>query len=253
MSAGQSQFGRALLDPHCMPPPGLTNPDGVPATKRFDIYRNNVTISLTDALHLAFPVLRKIVGTANFDILARAFLRAHPPLSPVLMQYGQEMPAFVQDFAPVRDLGYLPDVARLELALRQSYHAADSVPAEPAILQGMDPGDMLRLSLILAPSLRLIRSRWPVHAIWRYNVEAGTPKPQAAGQNVLITRPGFDPVPQVLPAGGGVFVEALQTGATLGTAIDAATARLPDFDPAPVLALLLDAAAIVGIDRGLAE
>ena len=44
---------------------------------------------------------------------------------------------------------------------------------------------------------RLIRSRHPVHAIWAYTMENG-PKPQAGGQNVLISRPEYDPAMTVL-------------------------------------------------------
>ena len=43
-------FARALLDPSAGVPAGLLRPDGAPAARRFDIYRNNVVASLVDAL-----------------------------------------------------------------------------------------------------------------------------------------------------------------------------------------------------------
>ena len=108
----QAEFRAALLDPARLAPPGLTAPDGRPAGRRFDVYRNNVTVSLTEALRQAFPALRKLVGEDFFAAMAREHLRAHPPASPVLMFYGGAMPAFLETFPPVAHLPYLAAEAR---------------------------------------------------------------------------------------------------------------------------------------------
>ena len=71
MTVSQTAFRHGLLDPALPAPDGLVNPDGAPATKRFDVYRNNVAVSLSDALESAFPVIRKLVGD-NFDECAEA-------------------------------------------------------------------------------------------------------------------------------------------------------------------------------------
>ncbi len=244
MSVRQTAFARAILDPAAEVPPGLTNPDGAAATRRFNVYRNNVAVSLTEALETAFPVIRKLVGEAQFKLLAGAYLRAHPPASPLMMHYGQEMPAFLAGFEPVRSLGYLADVARLELALRASYHATDAAPIAPETLQNMPPDQLMATRLRLAPAVRLIRSRWPVQGIWRFNMEPGAPKPEPGGQNVLITRPDYDPVLTVLAPGGGTFVAAIQDGRTFAEAFDTAAAQVPTFDLAGLLQTLIAGNAI---------
>ena len=48
--------------------------------------------------------------------MAREFVRAHPPSSPLLFLYGQEFPAFMETFEPARSIPYLADVARIERA-----------------------------------------------------------------------------------------------------------------------------------------
>ena len=130
----QSAFAQALLDPDAAVPEGVVGPDGRPDAKRFAVYRNNVASSLTRALEAAFPVVQKLVGTEFFGAMAQIYLRAHPPLDRRLMLYGQSFPAFLEGFPPVAQLGYLPDVARLEQAMRESYHAADSMPIAPDAL-----------------------------------------------------------------------------------------------------------------------
>ena len=242
MIVDQTAFRRALLDASAPRPEGLSDGAGAPAGRRFDVYRNNVAVSLTEALETAFPVVAKLVGAANFKLLAGAFLRQHPPSSPLMMFYGAEMPDFLAGFGPTADTRYLPDVARLELALRESYHAADASPVAADVLAAMPPETLVGARLRLAPSARLIRSDWPIHAIWRFNTEPGSPKPQMAAEDVLILRPDFDPLPHPLPPGGGAVVARLMDGATLGEAIENEAVDL-----AALLALLIGQGAITEV------
>jgi hypothetical protein len=237
-------FAAALLDPEHAVPANLRGPDGAPAGRRFSVYRNNVAVGLKEALAQAFPVLRKLLGEAFFDAMAGVFLRAHPPSSPLMMAYGVEMPAFLAGFPPVAHLGYLPDVARLEIALRESYHAADATPIVPGDLAGIAPAELAALRVTLAPALRLLRSAWPVHGIWSANTH-GTPVPDLrVPEDVLVTRPAWEPLPLPLPKGGHAFVVALAAQASLGDAVQAAG---DDFDLAATIAMLMDGGAITGL------
>ncbi|MGC1488841.1 MAG: DNA-binding domain-containing protein [Albidovulum sp.] len=242
----QSAFRQAILDPALPVPDGLTDPQGRPAGRRFNVYRNNVTVSLTEALRQAFPVVLKLVGEDFFTAMAQIHLRAHPPKTPLMMYYGADMPAFLQGFAPVAHLGYLPDIARLELALRQSYHAADSTALPAETLSALAPDILLSSRLVLAPALQLIRSDWPVHSIWMANAR-NTPPPKAMqAEDVLVTRPGFDPEPLLLPAGAATFIATLQAGQRFDAAFDAAG----DFDLTATLEILISGGAITEILPG---
>lgn len=239
----QATFAAALLDPEAAVPAGLVDPWGQAAPKRFSVYRNNVAGSLTRALEAAFPTVRKLVGDEFFVALAGVFLRAHPPRSRMLVLYGDEMPEFLERFQPVAGLGYLSDVARLDQAMRESYHAADSDPLPEAEFQRLIGEDIAGLRLRLAPSLRLVPSRWPVVSIWVANHESGR-SPQAVAEDALILRPEFDPRPHVLPAGGAAFLAAVLAQRTLGEAVEVAGGAL---DLSAILALLIRGRAITGV------
>ncbi|SIO01585.1 Putative DNA-binding domain-containing protein [Rhodovulum sp. ES.010] len=243
--SGQDVFAAALLQPDRTPPAGLMGRDGAPAGRRFDVYRNNVIASLIDALGTGFPVVRALLGARFFGAMAGAFVRAHPPRAPRLTLYGDALPGFLEGFAPVAHLGYLPDVARLELALRQSYHAADATPLAPGRLAALPPGALATLRLDFVPALRLLRSDWPVHDIW--HAHHGGPKPGAGPQEVLIARPGFDPAPHLLPPGGHDLLTALIAGAPLGQAMDTPHGGFPETHLSTLLQVLLDTGAICGI------
>ncbi|MFA7290739.1 MAG: DNA-binding domain-containing protein, partial [Rhodocyclaceae bacterium] len=123
-----SHFAAALLDPAQPAPAGLITWNGSDPAQRFGIYRNNVMVSLIEALADTFPVVQTLVGEEFFRAMAREFVRVSPPVSPVLAYYGDEFPAFVEHFPPAASLPYLADVARLEYARVLAFHAADSVP-----------------------------------------------------------------------------------------------------------------------------
>ncbi len=246
MSVSQTTFHSALLDANQPIPEGLLDAEAQPAGRRFSVYRNNVAVSLTEAMHQAFPVITKLLGTQNMDGLAGIFLRQHPPASPLMMFYGEEFPAFLESMPQLSHLGYLPDVARLELALRRSYHAADGEAIAPEAL-AIPPEDLMQAKLVLAPAVHVLRSDWPVHAIWQFNTQDGAPKPQAEAQDVLITRPEYDPAPHLLPAGGAAWIARIQTGQTIGNAFEATVAETPEFDLGTTLALLLQGGAITSV------
>lgn len=241
----QSAFAAALLNPDLPPPPGIIDPQGRPAPKRFDVYRNNVTTGLGKALEAGFPAVLSLVGVDFFRAAATAFLRNHPPTSQIMMLYGAEFAAFLTGFHPAKPLGYLPDVARLEQALRISYHAADATPIAPDRLTALPEARLLSARFQLAPSLRLLRSDWPILSIWSAALHAGPP-PQMGAQDVLVLRRDFDPVPHLLPPGAADFVTALLASEPLGAALIRAG---DSFDLTATLTLLIQNNAIVEIDQ----
>lgn len=214
----QSGFRAALLDPARPVPEGLTDPQGRPAGRRFDVYRNNVVSSLTEALRASFPAVRSLVGEDFFTAMAQVFVRAHPPTSRMLMFYGGPFPAFLESFEPVATLPYLADVARLELALRESYHAADAAPISAGVLTEIGPDRLAAARLDFAPAMRLLRSPWPVATIHAASLHGGPAPADWQGEDVLIVRPDFDPDPLVLPPGAGDVMAALIAGLPLSGA-----------------------------------
>ncbi|PRY94653.1 hypothetical protein BCF33_0247 [Hasllibacter halocynthiae] len=236
----QGTFRAALLDPRAATPAGLTGPAGATSPRRFAVYRNNVAASLTEALANGFPVVAKLVGERFFRAMAGVFLRAHPPASPMLTRWGEDFPHFLAGFGPAAPLPYLPDVARLELALRRAYHAADAPALDTARLGRLAPDALVTARLHFAPAAWTLASSHPVHAIWAANAQHG-PKPGHGPQEVLVGRRGFHPVATLLPPGGAAVTRALMDGVPLGDAAEGA-------DLAPLLAAWLQAGALTDLE-----
>ena len=244
MTFTQAAFQAAILDPEAAVPDGVINPDGAPAQKRFNVYRNNVAVSLSDALETAFPVVRKLVGDAFFRAMAGVYLRKHPPKSPLMMFYGDAMPQFLGRFGPAKSIAYLPDIARLELALRHSYHAADATPIDAHALSTRAPDALMSAKLRIAPATQTVSSDYPIHAIYRANTQTDAPKPVMQAESVLITRAAFDPEIHPINAAAATCVAALQKGQSLGQAMATADKTL---DLGAILGLLLVQGAVTEI------
>src|ERR1700745_53959 len=127
-------FTSALLDPEQVIPSLVNGPKGKAANKRYNVYRNNVTVSLIDALAAIYPAVQRITGGEVFRAMARFHVRATPPTSPLLFEYGRDFPAFIEQYEHARLMPWLADTARVERAWLDAYHAADAVPLPPDAL-----------------------------------------------------------------------------------------------------------------------
>lgn len=245
----QRTFAAAILDPARNVPPGLVGPDGEPSARRFAVYRNNVVAGLIEALKHAYPAVLRIVGEEFFVAMARVYVARHPPLSPIMLAYGAGFAKFLRNFPPVESLPYLADVAQLERAWLEAYHAAEAVPLDAAALAMIAAADLPRLRLVLHPSVRVVCSSFPALHIWQTNIEGGLAIAidiGAGGQDALVTRPAAEVEVRELPAGAALFIESLALGAPVVEAAMVGLHDTPRFDLARTLAGLLAAGALAG-------
>ncbi|MGE0725449.1 MAG: DUF2063 domain-containing protein [Alphaproteobacteria bacterium] len=246
-AAFHDRFRAALLDP------AQPVPAEVAATfaARFAVHRNNVVAGLSAAVAARFPAVARIVGDDFFGAMARVFVRTHPPRTPVLHEYGEAFPAFVEGFPPAAELPYLADVARLELARGAAWHAADADPVSHEVLAAIPPHALPEARLHLHPSLYVVASPHPILTIWSMNGGGREPEPIAAWrpQTVLVIRPhGEVEMREIAPDEARLIAE-LASGASLGAAVLRADVR----DLGATLALLLETGAIVALDTHPSE
>jgi hypothetical protein len=250
----QNAFAAALLHPGQPLPEGITTARGVADPLRFAVYRNNVYVGLTTALDHRFPVTKRLVGSDFFTGMARAYAADHRPASPLIMSYGDDFPDFIAAFDPVASLAYLPDVARIEVAWTEAYHAADRLPLDLAQLSTFPPERIADIALVPHPSARLIRSDFPVGSIWSaHQGDTVAPVTDWLTEAVLIVRPAMHVEVRILPSGDAAFAARLLEGATLGAAAQTAFADTPDFDFGSALTGLIGLGAFSAFEPGEGE
>lgn len=248
----QHEFTRALLQARLQVPACVARRT-TSRDRRFGVYRNNVKASLAATLAAKFPVVHRLVGEEFFEATALVFIEHHPPRSPVLAEYGADFARFLEGFEPAADLPYLPDVARLEWARHQAFHAPDAATVAIDRLAALAADDLNDLRLILHPAAAVVASPWPVVSIWTTNTfdeDVRRIGPDRAGEAALVTRPEHDVLVSVLPPGAERVVAALRDGRTLGDAIGDTS---DGFDLPHTLALLFHAGAVAGLLKGMPE
>jgi hypothetical protein len=221
-------------------PTGITALDPSEAEQRFNVYRNNVMVSLTEALNARYPVIRRLVGDAFFGAMARVFIEHHKPTSPVLQEWGKEFAIFLDRFSPLKEYPYLGDVARIEYARGVAFHAADAEPIAASTLTSANP-ETLRMGL--HPSVQVLKLRYAAVSIWTRNQPGFETHPIGhSGEIALVLRDRiFDvPVAAISPA-EAEMIEALRMGRPLASAAASGSLKDPMFNPQPLLVSLMQA------------
>ena len=244
----QGDFVAALLDPERACPAQLTAWNGSDPAVRFAVYRNNVLSSLIDALAASFPVVQQLLGEEFFRAMAAVYARHSPPRTRILANYGADLPAFIEAFAPASSLPYLADVARLERLRIRAYHAADAAPlAVNALTDALaSPERLGSLLLRLQPALGLLDSAFAVVSLWAAHqgeLTLAEVDPYQA-QCALVLRNGLEVEVLGIRPGDALFLQTLQQGLPLGHAAQRALALDSAFDLGTCLAHLLRAGAI---------
>src|SRR6516164_2233302 len=242
-------FASSLLDPGLATPVVVAGPAGKRADKRYNVYRNNVALSLIDALAALYPAVQRITGVDFFRAMARSHIRATPPSSPLLFEYGRDFPAFIEWYEYAQGMPWLADTARIERAWLDAYHAADASVLVAADLASVSPERLAELVFMPHPATRLARSRYAAVTIFAANRKPASVQDVHASQaeDALITRPEFDVVVRRLAPGQAEFVSALMAGRPLGVAAAAALEARSHFDVGMGLATLIESGACTSV------
>jgi hypothetical protein len=234
----QVGFAAALFDRGASrTAPGI-RANGLSPARRLDFYRTNVFENYRKALAGTYPALRAVLGAGCFDHLARDYAQRYPSRSGDVGAHGEHLAAFLERHPLAGDLPYLADLARLEWAIEECFYEADHVPIALEALARVAEEDYAELRFLLAPSCRLLASRFPVHRIWRMSMqtEAHTVVDLAeGGVQLLVRRQGYEVVAEPLAPGEHAMLDALRSGYGLAEALAYAQSVEAAFEPGAFL------------------
>lgn len=251
----QDRFSRAILSgqPEIITAEILTG--GMPAAERYNIYRNNTFITLGQALARNFPVLCRLVGQAFFDRLTHDYIRDHPPKTPLLMTYGEDMAAFLAGYDPVSALPYLPDVAKLEHLWTRCFNGRDAMDFDIGQLQKVAPERFNELIFHFISNMFLMQSEYPLLDIWQLNRDGNSSRKTVnldqGGCHFAIYRKKCDVEMMAFSEGDYYFLKKLSSGGTLGQVAGEMAGDYPDFNLQEALQRLMLSGLITGFEFGV--
>jgi len=234
LSDDLSNFARVIVRSEEPPPQIAANYQHYSVSVAIEVYRNNYRGNLYDALAGAYPVIEQLVGQDFFRLLTRQFIAQHPSRSGNLHHYGEQMANFVAAFGPAQGLPYLPDVAALEWACHCAYFADNAAMLNIARLAQVPPEQYADLMLHTNPSCHLVRSRYPIAAIWQAHQPGANDDfhidLDSGSCNALVSRKNDVVVVSELNEADAAWLKDIQAGIPLGVANVDTLERHPGFN-----------------------
>jgi hypothetical protein len=172
------------------------------AFDRVDIYANAYFYRLLECLSEDFPATLAVVGTDNFAALVKDYLLEHPPTEPSILYAGLYLADFLNDHPFAERWSFIADLARLERAVLDVFHAADAPALSLETLHAVPSEEWPALKLRTHPAVEIVHSEWRIADVL-HTVEQGRewtdPEHEEASvlvwrQNALVNYRNLEPV-----------------------------------------------------------
>lgn len=235
----QAGFASALFNPGSSKDAPAIRADGVSPAVRLSFYRTNVFENYRKALASTYPAVEKLVGPGFFEGLAQEYTRRFPSHSGDVGQHAQHFAEFLSRHPIAKQLPYLTDVARLEWDIESCFNEAQCAPLSLQRLAAVQPEQCALLRFMLAPSCRLLSSRYPIDRIWRL-CQSTTDTDErvdldSGGVSLLVYRVGYAVTTELLSPAQLAMLTALSSGYDFTGAFDYARSIEAAFDPGAFL------------------
>jgi hypothetical protein len=139
--------------------------DRLSAEERVDIYANMYFYRILDVLKEDFPATLAVLGAERFHNLVTGYLIEYPPAHFSISFAGNHLADFMRDYPRREEFPFLADLARLERALIEVFHAADATPLDAQQMRAIAPADWPSLKLTLHPANQILELQWNVASI----------------------------------------------------------------------------------------
>lgn len=235
MQALQYRFTAHLRDPEGMPvPAGIED-------RRMGVYRELVFANMESFISSNFPVIRSLYDDAEWEVMAREFLREHRCHTPLFPEFGREFLRWLETRQEQGrgDPPFLLELAHYEwaeLALSLDEAGIDAVAHDP-------DGDPLSGIPAMSPLACVLAYRFPVHCI---SADYRPAEPPAEPTLLLLVRGRDDTVRfHEINALSAMLIERLQQN-TQASGSECLDALLAAYDPAVAANLRPAGEAVLG-------
>jgi hypothetical protein len=130
------------------------------------VYRHGYSARLVEVLGNDFPAVKALLGEAEFDRMARAYLAAHPSRGFSVRSFGDALAEFLRETPSYAERPALADMAAFEGALADAFDAADAEPIGIEDLARMPAPAWPSLTFQFHPSARLLSLRTQAPEAW---------------------------------------------------------------------------------------
>lgn len=177
------------------------------ASERVAIYANAYFYRLLDVLKEDFSCTYMVLGEVDFHNLITGYLIEYPPSEPSILYAGRHLSHYLAEFrtrhrAPCVKMPFLVDLARLEHACIEVFHAADAEALDQLALRRIPPESWPFLKIRLHPAAQIFDIEWRVDALMSA-IKQGQPwdSPEHASATILVWKKDWQVHYRALEAG----------------------------------------------------
>jgi hypothetical protein len=213
----QAAFGRAL-DGDAAGAEAWVVGGTFSADERLAVYRHNGDALLHQMLQAAYPAVERLAGADYLRGIVADYRRTFPSRSGNLHDAAASLPDYLARELDGTPQAFLADLARLEWAYQEVLVAADPPLFDVAAFSALTADDHDRLVFELAPSVRVVRSPWPIGALWEAYREEGPGADidlDSGGERLLLHRVGREARIRPIDQANDVLIAALERGEPL--------------------------------------
>jgi len=160
------------------------------ARERLDVYASSYFLRLRDVMKVDFPGVAHALGARGFDAMMQEFVARHPSTSFTLNDFGAAMAKFLAREcrvpAVVRRRGFLADLATLERAVEDVFHAPRAEAVDVERLRSIPLERWHAATFELIPAHRLLELDWPVDPYLQAVLEERRPAPVRPKTNWIV-------------------------------------------------------------------
>ena len=146
-------------------------------------HANTISHARLVALEESFPLTRGEMGEERFNTLSRKYAKTPPANASALAHIGRLFAPFLKN-SPIP--AAISDVAAIEWAWLESYHAADRSPLMLEAVSVMAEADLLALPILSHPATHLCVLHAPLAASLAHLAEEAVPSA------ILVVRPDVE-------------------------------------------------------------
>jgi hypothetical protein len=164
-----SGVAEGLAQEKSLAPKGLADviagDDRLSAEERVDIYANMYFYRILDVLKEDFPATFATIGDAGFHNLVTGYLVEYPPEHFSISYAGARLADFIENHPVSEEFPHLADLARMERALIEVFHAPDATPLDVESMRETPASEWPALKLARHPATEILNLEWNVASI----------------------------------------------------------------------------------------
>jgi hypothetical protein len=130
--------------------------------ERVDIYANAYFYRLLECLAEDFPATLAVLGEENFAALVRGYLLERRPTEPSIVYAGLYLADFLDGHPFAERWPFVAELARLERAVLDVFHAADAPALGVEALRAIPSEEWPAVKFRAHPAVEIVHSEWRI-------------------------------------------------------------------------------------------